>query len=107
MSDELCASCLVTICKFRFPQLDERERDLEGKWRTPAGSLACWCQWWLAHHFFRHEKLSPAGLTLRLCLRLLPPRSCGRMMKIVLPCLCTIPALIIAASQDSLSKLEN
>ena len=29
------------------------------------------------------------------------------MMKIVLPCLCTIPALIIAASQDSLSKLEN
>ena len=58
MSDEFCASCLVTICKFRFPQLDERERDLEGKWRTPAGSLACW--WWLAHHFFRHEKLSPA-----------------------------------------------
>ena len=29
------------------------------------------------------------------------------MMKIVLPCLCTIPALIFAASQDSLSKLEN
>ena len=104
MSDQFCASCLVTICKFRFPQLDERERDLEGKWRTPAGSLAWW--WWLAHHFFRHEKLSPAGLTLRLRLRLLPPRSCGRMMKIVLPCLGTFPALIIA-SQDYLSKLEN
>ena len=37
MSDQFCASCLVTICKFRFPQLDERERDLEGNGvRRPA-----------------------------------------------------------------------
>ena len=50
---------------------------------TPAGGWLA--GWWLAHHFFRHEKLSP-GLTLSLRPRLLPPRSCAGLIKIVLPC---------------------